>query len=42
MLLNIPPAPAIQAPSLPSNFDKEYAVYPGESQSVGKEGPRMK
>ncbi|XP_060109014.1 myosin XVB [Heteronotia binoei] len=28
MLLNIPPAPAIQAPSLPPNFDKEYVAYP--------------
>ncbi|XP_048343364.1 myosin XVB [Sphaerodactylus townsendi] len=28
MLVNIPPAPSIQAPSLPQNFDKDCDVYP--------------
>ncbi|KAL8163220.1 UNVERIFIED_CONTAM: hypothetical protein K2H54_014823 [Gekko kuhli] len=40
MLLNIPPAPAIQAPSLPQNFDREYVAYPGTQRSyVSKYNP---
>nr|XP_056704367.1 myosin XVB [Euleptes europaea] len=31
MLLNIPPAPGVQAPSLPPDFDKESGAYPGYS-----------